>query len=290
MQSRQSELLNRSEGVVVVCDSFGPNTLRTIPFFLESGFTSFTYPLSWRLVEQRSIDVYNYDFFLSSDAKTGIPNPLIVITTQYWESHFPLYSISILISKALNAKSKIIIVCDTPKYQMHGTHRPLIEEDFVRERLLNYRDLFIEFRQKSRKNFSFPLRDTMNIFMQKCAHLIKQTRGIDCRTVFELHKSILDAPENPLWWFWSNLFRSRSGFSIPIGIKESGLLNFIVKRAELSYRDIKWFIHELHGPSEKYLDPSVRQQLLKKLRSNAEIHTQIMQMMDVYGLRKDDNA
>ena len=288
MRSEYADLLKQAEKVTVVYDNCGSHNLRCVPYFLELGFRSFSYPWSWRTISQKPVRVYYYDYFLSSRIPIAdIPDPLVIIASQAWEQKYSFNSISNMINKALNVNSKVIVVCDTQDFELWGSHRPLIEEDFVRERLLRYRDLYVEFCKVHSHSFSFPLRDSMNIFLQKCAEMIRIDRGIKCKTIRELHAHLLHSPENPLWWFWSNMLKSTSEFTIPVLVRESGLLGFVLKRIELSQRNIEWFVHKLRGPAERFLNPNLRNIKPDQIQQGRMETEKTMQIVKRYGLEND---
>jgi len=287
MQYSNLQFLREAKGIVVVFDNSKDHNLRTIPFFISQGFHSITYPGTWRIMNNRSYNVFNSNFFLSTKLD-NIPDPFLIITSQEWEDRYPFNSILPMIRKANKLDTKLIVCCDTKRYQISRTHRPLIEQEYVRNRLLDYKELFIDY-QAANSNFIFPLTDSLNVFLQKCASILYDTRGVKCRGVYQLHKEILEAPENPLWDFWSILFKTREGYVIPVEFDNNRLSYYVQKRFEISDKQIRDFIHDLRGPSEKYLDPQCRVDIknLKKIGIDIDKSSnKIKSMYKEFGLRR----
>jgi len=117
-----------------------------------------------------------------------------------------------MVNKALQNNSDLVIICDSPRFQLAGSHRPLIEEEFVKSDLVRYGELFNQYRKTFRTSIGqgvgFPLLDSKNVFLQECAAFMQINRQQSCKTLKDLHECLLKSPENPLWIFWGNTLKT----------------------------------------------------------------------------------
>ncbi|MFX0210371.1 MAG: hypothetical protein ACFFDT_30610 [Candidatus Hodarchaeota archaeon] len=264
MPYNYAKWLELKKGITVVYDDSGNHNLRIIPLFLRAGYRSFTYPYSWRLINAGQRDAFRYKFFLSSRAPNeDLPDPLVIVTTQNWENRYSYNSISYMVNKALEKRSDLVIVCDSRKFQLAGSHRPLIEEEFIKSGLVHYGDLYNRyckaFKNSMGKGVGFPLLDSKNVFLQECATFMQINCQMNIKTIKDLHETLAKTPENPLWIFWSNILKTKYGSSIPVDLETSGFINFVTRRLEFQKKRVKHFVHDLRRVPERYFHPDKRE-------------------------------
>jgi hypothetical protein len=277
------DLLRECKGLVILIDET-PHTLRSLPLLLSLGFTQVTYPETWRSMNKSDRIVFNEKWVRSTTIKQ-MPDPFVIFSKQDWENRYSYNTINHMINRALEGKTKLIIVCDKERYQTFGTHRPLFEQEFVKNPPIYYEQIFYDY-SKYDSDFTYLLGDCKNIFYQKCASLLHSNTGLKSNSLEQLHNNLIQDPYNPLWDYYSSILMTEDGIQIPVDTTESGLLPFIKYRVEMSDSDIKSFIFDLRGKAERFLDPRLRERkcIIESSLGDSKIH-KILKLKGDFGLQ-----
>lgn len=235
----------RDADVAVVHDDV-PETywwlLRSLPAINYLGFSTFTFPTSWRTLNtggqfQSYADQYDYlDYeykVLGQIEEEAFEDDLVVVTNEYYESETQ-YSIDHLVSRYSSRPETLLIVTDSPKFTPRGGQRPLYQEQFV-ERVGSYQRLYDAHESVyDDAGWSFPLIDTKNLFLHDNANLFELVTGTTLETTEELFAELPDAPYLPLYDVFGQIFAREDEYgTVPIdddGV--TGLQRWLRRRVE----------------------------------------------------------
>lgn len=216
--------------------------LRSLPAVNYLGFSTFTFPTSWRTLNtggqfQSYTDQYDYldyDYrVLGQIEEEAFDDDLVVITNEYYESETQ-YSIDHLVSRYSARPETLLIVTDSRRFTPHGGQRPLYQEQFV-EHVGSYQRLYdAHATVYEDAGWSLPLIDTMNLFLQDNANLYEIVTGTELDASKDLFEVLPDAPYLPLYNVFCDIFAREDEYgSVPLDEDDvTGLQRWLRRRVE----------------------------------------------------------
>lgn len=216
--------------------------LRSLPAINYLGFSTFTFPMSWRTLNTggqfqsytNQFDYLDHDYkVLGQIEDEHFEDDLVVITNEYYESETQ-YSIDHLVSRYSARPETLIIVTDSRRFTPRGGQRPLYQEQFVEhlgsyQRLWSaYKSLYIE------AGWDIPLMDTKNLFLQDNANLYNLVNGATVDTTEGLFEALPNAPYLPLYTVFSKIFAREDDYgTVPLDQDDiTGLQRWLRRRIE----------------------------------------------------------
>lgn len=216
--------------------------LRSLPAIHYLGFTTYTYPTSWRTlntggqfqsyVEQYSWPEYDYKVLGQIEEET-FGDDLVVITNEYYESETQ-YSVDHLVSRYTSRPETLLVVTDSPRFTPRGGQRPLYQEQFV-EHLGSYQRFYHAYESVyDEAGWDLPLLDTKNLFLHDNANLYELVTGTVLKTTEGLFERLPEAPFLPLYEALGNIFARKDEFgSVPLDEDDvTGLQRWLRRRVE----------------------------------------------------------
>jgi hypothetical protein len=216
--------------------------LRSLPAIHYLGFTTYTYPTSWRTLntggqfqsyrEQYSWPEYDYKVLGQIEEET-FGGDLVVITNEYYESETQ-YSVDHLVSRYNSHPKTLLVVTDSARFTPRGGQRPLYQEQFV-EHLGSYQRLYRAYESVyDEAGWNLPLLDTKNLFLHDNANLYEFVTGIALETTEDLFERLPEAPYLPLYRTLGNIFARKDEFgSVPLDEDDVvGLQRWLRRRVE----------------------------------------------------------
>jgi hypothetical protein len=239
--------------------------LRSLPALQLGGYTSFTYPTSWRQLDagsQYAFPGYTYRHLTEADEVTADDAPpLGIVTNSYYETETP-YSVRRLVERHLQADQPLVVVTDDRQFTPEGGQRPLYQEQFATD-IGPYDQIYSAFESEyDRAGFDLPLRDTQNLFLQDNAlayELVDDERVTEAETLFE---RLPEAPYLPLAAVFGDIFGRANEFgSVPLDSDETidALGRWLRRRVEFDRQTGRQVAKSLNGAvvdSPKTFDPS----------------------------------
>lgn len=216
--------------------------LRSLPAINALGFSTFTYPTSWRTLNtggqfqsyRNQYDYLDYDYkVLGQIEEESFEDDLVVITNEYYESETQ-YSVDHLVSRYSNREETLLVITDSHRFTPRGGQRPLYQEQFVEDlgefqRLYNaYESIYGE------SEWELPLIDTKNIFLHDNATLYELVTGSQLQTTEDLFEILPEAPYLPLYDVFSQIFAREDEYgSVPLDQDDvTGLQRWLRRRVE----------------------------------------------------------
>lgn len=202
------------QGVFLIHDEndYGPGfgLLRSLPALMYLGVDEFTYPRSWRRMNNdRERGFHSHDHTRLAEIEYE-DQLLAALTNQYYEDETQ-YSISGIVNRWID-RGTLLVVADHKLFQTRQGLRPLYHEPFaIAQR--PYTMVYDAFRQwYKQQDFHLPLNDTMNLFLHDNALIYELVTGEELTKSIELFERLNDAPYLPLYDTISTAFQSDDGF------------------------------------------------------------------------------
>lgn len=210
--------------------------LRSLPALRRLDIEHFTFPTSWRQLGGRGAqyDYLDYEYHVIGDIEPPAGANLCVITNEHYETE-TAHSIDHLINRFTAREGTLLVVADTMSFTPAGGQRPLYQEQFT-NRIGTTNLLFEAFTEQYRAHdWTLPLTDTKNMFIQDNAKLYELVTGerlTESRALFDI---LPEAPYLPLYNVFSQIFARPDEYgSVPLGSDDdvSALGRWLRRRIE----------------------------------------------------------
>ncbi len=243
--------------------------LRSLPALNYLGFSTFTYPTSWRTLNtggqfqsySNQYDYLEYEYkVLNQIEDETFDQDLVVTTNDYYESETQ-YSIDHLISRYSALAETLLVVTDSRRFTPMGGQRPLYHEQFVEE-VSSYQRLYNAYESYYEDaGWKLPLKDTMNLFLHDNANLYEYVSGTSVNTTIELFDVVPDTPYLPLYDVFCQMFAREDEYgSVPLDEDDVvGLQRWLRRRVEWDREtasDIAQKLNRAVGEEGRTFDPS----------------------------------
>jgi hypothetical protein len=243
--------------------------LRSLPAIHYLGYSTFTYPTSWRTLNtggqfQSYTDQYDYlqyDYkVLGELEEEAFGDDLVVVTNEYYEGETQ-YSVDHLVSRYSSSPETLLVVTDSPRFTPRGGQRPLYQEQFV-ERIGSYQRLYAAFETHyEAAGWELPLIDTKNLFLHDNANLYRLVSGDTVETTEELFDVLPDAPYLPLYDAFGDIFSRPDEYgTVPLDEDDvTGLQRWLRRRVEWdrsTATDVAEALNKAVGEDGRTFDPS----------------------------------
>jgi len=235
----------RNADIAVMYDDDGQNywwLLRSLPAVTAIGFSTFTYPTSWRTLNtggqfesySTQYDYLDYQYkVLGQLEEETFDDDLVVITSEYYESETQ-YSIDHLVSRYASLDSTLLVVTGSRRFTPRGGQRSLYQEQFV-ENIGKYQRLYEAYQSVyENAGWNLPLLDTKNLFLHDNANMYECVTGTELGTATDLFEKLLDAPYLPLYDALGQIFAREDEYgSVPLDQDDvTGLERWFRRRIE----------------------------------------------------------
>lgn len=216
--------------------------LRSLPAMTSLGFTTFTYPTSWRTLNtggqfQSYTNQYGcleYEYkVLGQLEDERFDDDLVVITNEYYESETQ-YSIDHLVSRYSSRPETLVVVTDSKRFTPRGGQRPLYQEQFV-DQVGPYQQLYEAHEAVyDDAGWELPLLDTKNLHLHDNANLYELVTGSTLETTEALFERLPEAPYLPLYDTFGEIFAREDEYgSVPLDEDDVvGLQRWLRRRIE----------------------------------------------------------
>ena len=259
--------------------------LRSLPSINALGFSTFTYPTSWRTLNtggqfqsyRNQYDYLDYDYkVLGEIEEESFRDDLVVFTNEYYESNTE-YSVDHLVSRYSGREETLLVVTDSHKFTPRGGQRPLYQEQFV-EDLGKYQRLYTAHESiYEESEWKLPLIDTKNIFLHDNANLYELVTGNQIQSTEDLFEILPEAPYLPLYDVFSRIFAREEEYgSVPLDQDDvTGLQRWLRRRVEWDRKtatEVAEKLNRIVGNDGSTFDPSYakRSPAMQEARSAAK--------------------
>lgn len=255
--------LDRSEKREKLC------ALRKYPALARLGWDRMTCPKSWQKVDQWSRNQFELEapeFVHMDDVKIPPERDLAAFSDQYYEDKLPLFSLSSIINSYTRSSARLIVGAESKDFQMSGAIRPLREMGFLK-RDLNYRRVYDAFEMRYQElGFQFPVKHSLNVFIQENALLFEEVTGTRISTLIELFEVLPDAPYLPIWRTFTDIFTTdvQQGTRLLDEDQRTEFAKWLRRRVELDYHqgeDFASYFNSLARRNEGLFDSQYRKEM-----------------------------